>query len=43
MPISDERDRTAGVLMALYGFDRATLEGRVFPGLRMDTAHRLVL
>jgi len=35
MPTSDVRDWAAQAMQGLYGFDRAVLEGAVFPGLQM--------
>ena len=43
MPSSDVRDWAAGALQALFGIDRAVLEGTVFPGLRMETGTSLIL
>jgi uncharacterized protein (DUF1501 family) len=43
MPTSDVRDWAAQVMAALYGIDRAVLEDRVFPGLKMETPARLIL
>lgn len=35
MPTSDVREWAAAAMRGLYGFDRAVLEGAVFPGLKM--------
>ena len=43
MPTSDVRDWTALAMRGLFGLDRATLEGTVFPGLTMDSAADLIL
>ena len=43
MPTSDVRDWTALAMRGLFGLDRATLEGTVFPGLKMEAAPGLIL
>ncbi|MGL4235126.1 DUF1501 domain-containing protein [Tabrizicola sp.] len=43
MPTSDVRDWAAQAMMALYGIDQATLEGQIFPGLRMEAPKGLIL
>ncbi|MDB5663929.1 DUF1501 domain-containing protein [Cypionkella sp.] len=43
MPTSDVRAWAAHAMQALYGIDRATLEGSVFPGLQMGTDPKFVL
>ncbi|MDB5659514.1 MAG: hypothetical protein JWS10_2129 [Cypionkella sp.] len=43
MPTSDVRAWAAHAMQALYGIDRATLQGSVFPGLQMGTDPKFVL
>jgi uncharacterized protein (DUF1501 family) len=43
MPTSDVRDWAAQAIAALYGIDQATLEGTVFPGLKMEATPGLIL
>jgi uncharacterized protein (DUF1501 family) len=43
MPTSDVRAWAAHAMAALYGLDRAVLEGAVFPGLRAEGAAGLIL
>ncbi|MCU0829274.1 MAG: DUF1501 domain-containing protein [Tabrizicola sp.] len=43
MPTSDVRDWAAQALASLFGIDRTTLEGTVFPGLRMEAPKGLIL
>ena len=43
MPTSDVRDWAAQAMMGLFGLDRTTLEGQVFPGLRMEAPKGLIL
>ncbi len=43
MPTSDVRDWAAEAMKALFGIDQATLEGQVFPGLRMEAPKVLML
>ena len=42
MPTSDVRDWAAQALGGLFGLDRSTLEGTIFPGLRMEAAPGLI-
>lgn len=43
MPTSDVRAWAAHAMQGLYGFDRALLEGSIFPGLQMGAAPGLIL
>lgn len=43
MPLSDLRDWIAQAMRGMFGFDRALLEGTVFPGLVMEGERRLLL
>ncbi len=43
MPLSDVRGWAAAALQGMFGFDRAVLEGAVFPGLAMEGDRRLLL
>jgi uncharacterized protein (DUF1501 family) len=43
MPTSDVRDWAAQAMAGLFGIDRATLEGTVFPGLKMEAPPGLIL
>jgi uncharacterized protein (DUF1501 family) len=43
MPLSDLRDWVAQAMRGMFGFDRALLEGTVFPGLVIGEARRLLL
>jgi uncharacterized protein (DUF1501 family) len=43
MPTSDVRDWAAQAMAGLFGLDRGTLEGTVFPGLRMEAPNGLLL
>lgn len=43
LPTSDVRDWAAQTMLALFGIDRARLEGEVFPGLRMEAPAGLIL
>ena len=43
MPTSDVRAWAAHAMRGLYGIDRATLEGLVFPGLQMGADPKFVL
>ena len=43
MPTSDVRDWAAWTMRGLYGFDRSTLEGNIFPGLDMGADRKITL
>jgi uncharacterized protein (DUF1501 family) len=43
MPTSDVRNWAAEAMQALFGIDRAALEGTVFPGLKLEAGPGLIL
>ena len=43
MPTQDVRGQAAWIMQGLFGLDRSTLEGAIFPGLRMGDNPRLLL